>query len=140
MTSASKAGRATETRTSAWAARWKTTSGWRRPISSTTAGSRMSTWWTLSSLLAVGPGLGQVGERAAREVVDDVDAVALGEQAVDQGRPDEPRPAGDQCPHQPSSGIRTPVSWAPSGTTHVVADDGAAVEHRAGARPGPGRR
>jgi hypothetical protein len=38
LTSASNAGSATETRTSAWAARWKTSSGRRRAISSTTAG------------------------------------------------------------------------------------------------------
>ncbi len=35
LISASKAGRSTETRTSAWAARWKMTSGRRRAMSST---------------------------------------------------------------------------------------------------------
>ena len=42
LTSASKAGRATETRTSAWAARWKTVSGLRRAMRSITSGERMS--------------------------------------------------------------------------------------------------
>ena len=52
LISASNAGRATDTRTSAWAARWNTTSGWRRPMSSTSAGARMSSWWNVSSCAA----------------------------------------------------------------------------------------
>src|SRR5579884_1009257 len=45
FTSASRTGSATDTRTSAWAARWKTTSGCRRPISSTSPVDRTSSWW-----------------------------------------------------------------------------------------------
>ena len=45
----------------------------------------------------VGPGLGQVGQRAGREVVDHVDGVALGQQPVDEGGADEAGAAGDQA-------------------------------------------
>ena len=45
LTSASKMGSATDTRTSAWAARWKTTSGRHRFMSSARSGERMSSWW-----------------------------------------------------------------------------------------------
>ena len=54
----------------------------------------------LEVVAAVGPGLGQVGDRAAGEVVDHVDAVALGEQAVDERRADEPCSARHQRSHQ----------------------------------------
>src|SRR3546814_15287995 len=52
---------------------------------------------------AVGAGLGQVGQVAAREVVDHVDAVALGEAPVAERRADEAGPAGAAGPHD----------WAP---------------------------
>ena len=46
---ASRAGSLTETRTSICAARWNTTSGARRSISSATDGSQMSIWWNENS-------------------------------------------------------------------------------------------
>ena len=48
-------------------------------------------------------GLGQVGQRAGGEVVDDVDLVALREEAVDQVRTDEARAAGHEGAHEPPS-------------------------------------
>src|SRR3546814_8741956 len=65
---------------------------------------------------AVGAGLGQVGQVAAREVVDHVDAVALGEEPVDERRADEAGAAGDEGLHDWASGRRTPERWAPSST------------------------
>ena len=44
-------------------------------------------------------------ERAGREVVDDVDAPALGEEPVDERRADEPGAAGDQRLHRPSRSL-----------------------------------
>ena len=43
--------------------------------------------------------VGEVGERAGREVVDDVDVAALGEQPVDERRADEAGPARDERSH-----------------------------------------
>ena len=109
-------------------------------MSSMTAGSRMSTWWTLSSCAAVGSGLGQVGQRAARQVVDHVDAVALGQQPVDERRADEPGAAGDQCLHPALLGDPDPGQLSAGRHHDVIAHDGARFEHRAGAHDGPGRR
>src|SRR4029450_6848313 len=77
----------------------------------------------------VGPGLGQVGQRSARQVVEHVDLVPLGQQPIDQGRSDEPRPSRHQslhndlvsCPRpdgarQLSTGTRTPSRRAPAST------------------------
>ncbi len=47
---------------------------------------------------AVGPSLGQVGERSRRQVVHHVHRLAFGQKAVHQGRPDETGPTGDECP------------------------------------------
>ncbi len=44
-------------------------------------------------------GVGQVGQRTGREVVDDVDLVALGQEPVDQVRTDEARAAGHEGAH-----------------------------------------
>ena len=72
---------------------------------STTPASRMSTWWTLSSWSRSA----RASARLASEPVDrssiDVDRVALGQQAVDEGRPDEPGAAGDERLHADASGI-----------------------------------
>ena len=95
LTSASNTGRSTETRTSAWAARWKITSGRRWPTRSTKSlGADVEV--VEAQRAARGAGVGEVGERPGRQVVDDVDLVALGEEAVDEVRPDEARAAGHQ--------------------------------------------
>jgi hypothetical protein len=47
-------------------------------------------------VVRVGPGLGEVRQRARGEIVDDVDGVALGQQAVDERGTDEAGAAGDQ--------------------------------------------
>ncbi len=67
--------------------------------------------------VATGTGLGEVGELAGEKVVDDVDAVPFGEQAIDEGRSDEPGAAGDQGAHQAGSGTRVWDSAAPGATT-----------------------
>ena len=90
FTVASNTGRATETRTSACAARWKTISGLRCAMRSITAGERdvdamereAAIW-----LRAARPA--QVGQAAGREVVDDIDVAVLGEEPVDERRADE---------------------------------------------------
>src|SRR5580704_1016468 len=66
LTVASKAGRATETRTSACAARWNTSSGRRRAMSSTTAGALMSRWW----MVRARPALARASARFEREPVE----------------------------------------------------------------------
>ena len=66
FTSASKAGRATDTRTSAWAARWKTSSGRRRAMRSITAGAVMSRWWMVSAR----PALVRASARLASDPVE----------------------------------------------------------------------
>ena len=43
------------------------------------------------------PGVGEVREASRREVVHDVDAPALGEHAIHEGRPDETGPTRDEC-------------------------------------------
>ena len=40
-------------------------------------------------------GIGQIGEGAGGEVVDDIDLMALDQQPIHQGGPDEPCSAGD---------------------------------------------
>src|SRR5687768_14429268 len=45
------------------------------------------------------PGGPQVGQRPRGEVIDDVDLVVLGKEAVDEGGPDEPGTAGYQALH-----------------------------------------
>ena len=44
----------------------------------------------------LGAGVGEVAERPGRQVVDDVDRLALGDQTLDEVRPDEPGTADDQ--------------------------------------------
>jgi hypothetical protein len=139
---ASSTGSATDTRTSIWAARWKTTSGWRRSISSATAASRMSRRWNWKSWS------GFAGRRpgwpaTAGEVVDDVDRVALGQQPVDQGRPDEAGSAGDEGSHgqrPPDSRVEVLVDAPDPGPTVRAGRD--RPRHDRPARPGhrPGHR
>ena len=69
------------------------------------------------------PGLGEVRELAGEKVVDDVDAVPFGEQAIDEVRPDEPASAGDQGAHQAGSGTRVWESDSPGATTYPSPDD-----------------
>ncbi len=101
--------------------------------------------------------LAEVGQRAGRQVVDDVDGVALGQQAVDQRRADEAGPAGDERPHRrvltqaraPSrvrAGLddaeaddRTLGHERPLADHGVGADDGA-LDHGAGAERAPGEQ
>src|SRR4029450_2338438 len=59
----------------------------------------------------VGPGLGQVGQRSARQVVEHVDLVPLGQQPIDQGRSDEPRPSRHQS--LPNHLVSVPPAPAP---------------------------
>ena len=102
--SASSTGSATETRTSAWAAKWKTTSGLRRDhqvdqvaradvelVEIEAAGARA----LASARLASEPG---------GQVVHDIDGVALRKEPVHQRGPDETCPPGYQCPV--ASGLR----------------------------------
>ena len=69
-------------------------------------------------------GIGQVGQRPAREVVDDVDLVTLDEQPVDQGGTDEAGPARHHCAHVRISLTRYPFA----------VDHGSRGDHRAGAQ------
>src|SRR5205085_3841315 len=48
----------------------------------------------------IGTRAGEVREVPGRQVVDHVDLVTLGEQPVDERRPDEPCPSGDERPHR----------------------------------------
>src|SRR3954454_9828699 len=69
-------------------------------------------------------GVGEVGERTGRQVVDGVDIAPLGEQAVHERRTDEPCAPRDHDPHRaqpslapsPASGrrIRAPDARAPA--------------------------
>ena len=58
-------------------------------------------------VVARSPRVGQVGQRAGRQVVDDVDRVALGQQPVDEVRADEAGATGDERAHQTGSGTLT---------------------------------
>ena len=86
-------GRSTETRTSAWAARWKTASG-RTSSKSSSSGSRMS--WTWSTALT-----GHVLALPGRERVDDGDLVAAGDEGIHDVRADEAGAACDDHAHGP---------------------------------------
>ncbi len=99
FTSASNTGRSTETRTSAWAARWKIISGLRLAISSTSSGERTSSWWKEKSPSPRARGVGQVVEPSCRQVVDHVDLAALSQETVDEVGTDEPGTPGDHHPH-----------------------------------------
>ncbi len=83
--------RSTDTRTSACAARWKTTVGLTRPKSSFW-GSRTSPWTSAARL-------GHVLALAVREVVDDDHLVAARDQGIDDVRADEARAPCDDRPH-----------------------------------------
>ncbi len=71
----------------------------------------MSIWWNGTRGHRSARASARLASEPAREVVDHVDRVALGQQPVDQGRTDEPGAAGDECSHV-SSALR-------SGSTHV---------------------
>src|SRR5207248_6164468 len=68
-------------------------------------------------VVGVGARVGEVDERAARQVVDHVDRVPLGEEAIDERRPDEAGASGDERPHRgaPASTL-TPSSSASAAT------------------------
>ena len=99
LTSASNCGRATDTRTSACAARWKTTSGRRDSTRSDTAALRTSIRWNEKRRSPTRARIGEVGETPAREIVDDVDRPAVGQQPIGQRGPDEAGAAGDETLH-----------------------------------------
>ena len=70
-------------------------------------------------MAALGPGIGQVGQRSGGQIVDHVDAVALGDEAVDEVRPDEPGTACDEGLHatRPATCSSPPPTSAPPPTT-----------------------
>ena len=70
------------------------------------------------------PRVGEVGERAVAEVVDDVDRVALGQQPLGEVRADEPGPTHHE---RPSRRVGVGAAFA----VHVLAgrDDAIGTEH-----------
>ena len=99
LTVASNTGRATETRTSICAARWKITSGLRCVDQVDDRGRREIETVEREPTVGQRARGRQVRERARREIVDDVDAPVLGEETVDERRPDEAGAARHQCLH-----------------------------------------
>ena len=141
---ASKAGSASERRTSICAARWKTTSG-------CAAGDQLGQRRRLADVE-----LGQLGARRqrpvevlappGREVVDHRHLVAAREQRVDQVRPDEAGAAGDQCLHdapilrgsadgRAARGRRTPLLPSPPHATDRHREEQQRQEDRRHPRP-----
>ena len=80
----------------------------------------------------IGPGRGQVGQRPARQVVDHVDGMALGQEPVDQVRADEPGTAGHQRPH---TGVLMPASLAASSRPSTTRNSSRRVGRRGQDRP-----
>src|SRR5512138_4046873 len=66
-----------------------------------------------------GTGLGEVAQRAGRQVVDDVDDVALGDEPIDEVRADEPGAPDDQRVHGSDVGWAPSTSVVPAATTPV---------------------
>ena len=138
FTSASNTGRATETRTSACAARWKTTSGVRRSISSDDAGLADVEVVERELVRPVGPRLGQVGERPGRQVVDDVDRVALGQQPIDEVLPMKPAPPVTNAFMESSwAGVRS-ANVVARCDRHILAENREVLDRRTGADHGAG--
>ena len=79
-------------------ARWKTTSGARMAASDGELGGEHVERVDLQRA-AGGAGVGEVGQRAGGQVVDDVDGVILGEQPIDEVRAEEPGAADDEHVH-----------------------------------------
>ena len=94
LTAASKAGSATERRTSICAARWKTTSG----RASATSGDQRRRVGDRRLVQRRAPAR-EVLAPAGREVVDDPHLVAAREQRVDEVGADEAGAAGDESAH-----------------------------------------
>ena len=107
------------------ATRWNTTSGRRRrhQLGQLAAPARRGggSLQLAGAAVGVGPGVGQVGQRAARQVVDDVDGVAFGQQAVDEVEPMKPAPPVTSALTR-GSGTRDPVEHGAVGDLLVVAD------------------
>ena len=62
-------------------------------------------------------GIGEIGQRAARQVVDDVDGVAFGDETIDQVRTEKPGATDDQYVHVESAGGRnSPDTCSPDST------------------------
>ena len=78
--------------------------------------------------------LGKVGEGAAGEIVDDIDGVALGDEAIDQVGTEEPGSTDDQDVHVASAGGRySPDSCSPGSdpamqAEHAACDVGALAD------------
>ena len=129
------------------------TSGRRCAIRSTTAGDDTSMRWNEKRRSGCERASARLASDPARQVVDDVDVPALGEQAVDERRADEARAAGDhafitgrlvtaptllalgRAPGRPRSACPTAtVTSAPTsvyvGEHHVGLHDGVAADDR----------
>ena len=107
LTSASSIGSATDTRTSTCAARWKIDLGLLPLGECHQLGPADVEVVDRERVPARAPRIGQVREASGREVVDDVDLVTLGQQPVDEVRPDEARATRDERAHQTGSGTLT---------------------------------
>ena len=78
------------------------TSGLRCATRSVSCGERMSSRWNENLRLRCARASARLASDAGRQVVDDVDVAALGEQPVDERRADEPGAAGDHHAHRVS--------------------------------------
>ena len=87
------------------------TSGRRMPITVSTSALPASRWWIFSP--PRGAGFGEVGEAPGGEVVDDVDLLAFGEEAIDQVGTDEPGSPDHHYSHRSRTGISSAASDQP---------------------------
>ena len=118
FTSASKTGSATDTRTSAWAARWKTTSGRRRTIRSTTSVERTSIWCTVR----LWPAEARASARLASDPVDRSSTTSTvcpsARSRSTRVEPMNPAPPVTSMPHdQLPAGTRSPSMTVPEAVT-----------------------
>src|SRR5262249_44060169 len=119
LISASKAGRATDSRTDACAARWKTVSGLRRMIRSLTSGRRMSRRGE-GEVSAGGAGAAGGGGGAGGGPAGGAPPPPRARQRAEGRRPIAPAPASDERSHrvvETCSGTRAPESRDPAATT-----------------------
>ena len=123
------------------------TSGLRCATRSVIAGDRTSRRWNENLRLPSDRGVGEVRERAGRQVVDDVDVPALGEQPVGERGADEPGSAGHERLHvallrrraaQPRGRPPRPSRAAPGGDRRTP-DSTTERSNRSVPRPRPSR-